>query len=68
MNWISVDDYLPPFDHYVLAHSQHEIRTAFIDRIKDDGEPFWTYYDYLEMHDVTHWMELPKPPNCEKVK
>ena len=62
VEWLSVNDYLPPLDHRVLAWDGQEMNIAFIDRIKDDGEPFWTFYDYLEFFDVTHWAELPECP------
>ena len=60
--WHSTTEFLPPLDHHVLAFNGEEIQHAFIDRIKDNGEPFWTHYDYLEWHDVIYWAEFPIIP------
>ena len=61
MKWIKCTDRLPRIDEKVLGWDGENIEKGFIDRY-EDGKPFWTFYDYLEWHDVTHWGELPEPP------
>lgn len=63
--WISVKDKLPDLEEEVLACAGEQkfgrqIRVAYL----HDGLSgvYWTYYDYMEWHDVTHWMPLLKPP------
>lgn len=66
MQWISVKDRLPPLEHEVLAFDGEMIRVAHLEPQSILGAymtgAFWTYYDYLEWYDVSHWMELPKLP------
>ena len=58
--WIKVTDRLPPLEHQVLAWDGRTIEKAF--RIKNFDTIIWTYYDFEEWYDVSHWMELPPSP------
>lgn len=70
MEWISVKDQLPELDVEVLATSGDTTKVATMQPsyIDEDGteRSYWTYYDYLEWHDVSHWMPLPDSPYMEK--
>lgn len=62
MEWISVKDKLPEKEKNVLyCDIETEIYLGMlIDGM--DKEIYWSHYDYLEDHDITHWMPLPNPP------
>lgn len=63
--WIKCCDKLPQMDEPVLAWDGEYIEKAFRTDVylESDGiQWIWTYYDYMEWKDVTHWMPLPKPP------
>ena len=68
-NWISVEDELPP-PHYeganssdfVLVYDGYDLEFGYY----DFGQKNWHGEDCKEMmFDVTHWMQLPKPPRKE---
>ena len=61
MEWISVKDSLPEGDVEVLATNGKYMRVAHMEPSYEE-ERFWTYYDYMEWHSVTHWMPLPSLP------
>ena len=58
--WISVEDYLPPINEWVIVYPallpKTDMKMAY-----RDGDGMFTddYYDFLG---VTHWMPLPEPP------
>ena len=62
MEWISVDDRLPEKDCDVLYVDLDG--DMYLGHLESgmDKDIFWTHYDYLEDHHITHWMPLPKPP------
>ncbi len=72
--WISVKERLPELEQKVLATSEpydKEIYndnthvafiTSFLDIYTGLECNYFTYYDYMEWKEVTHWMPLPKPP------
>lgn len=53
MNWINTKDKLPPKGKWVLVIESGEMMCDF-----HDG----TDWDYHKNLNVTHWMNLPKPP------
>ncbi len=70
MEWISVKDRLPKIEEEVLAYAGKkpwgpDIHVGNLQEGYDSI--YWTYYDYLEWHDVTHWMPLPEPPKEQEV-
>ena len=59
--WISVKERLPEKDTSVLFSDKESVFLGFL--LSDMGhDPFWSSYDYLENHNITHWMPLPEPP------
>lgn len=58
--WISVEDRLPLMDEYVLIWDGKDIEKGHRIDLRDGW--YWTHYDYLETHGVTHWMPLPDKP------
>lgn len=68
MKWISVKDRLPNKNQKVLifldgySHRNHIDLVSFIGI--NGSYYFWDADEYgYEENEVTHWMELPKPPN-----
>lgn len=75
MNWISVKDKLPECLHEctssftevsntVLIADSGDMTAIGFGHINEHG--VWTVYqgeyDFMNLEDVTHWMELPKYP------
>jgi len=61
MKWIDVNDEKPFPGQRVIATDGDSVDMAEFDMVNwyscdSDGE------SYLSMNDITHWMELPKPP------
>lgn len=56
--WISVEERLPDAKTDVLACGD-VIKTAYT---RGAGEGWFTYDGNKQMHNVTHWMTLPEPP------
>lgn len=63
--WISVEDRLPKFDKNVIVFTAGGVTTARLDRIDYRG-PHWEFNEsntiYWLSKPVTHWMDLPAPP------
>ncbi len=70
MNWINVEDRLPPDYQEVLycatfQHGNKELMTGH--RAKGDWTHCCMYYSTIRLNaecEVTHWMELPEYPPC----
>ena len=56
--WISVEERLPEAKKDVLACGD-VIKTAYT---RGAGEGWFTYDGNKQLHNVTHWMPLPEPP------
>ena len=56
MDWVSVEDNLPPKYENVIIRNENNIVST--DQISDAG---WSYAE-ISCLKVTHWMHLPKPP------
>ncbi len=72
MNWTNVKNEQPETEgHYLVWTGEWDGvmkaywggKTGWMDDIFRDNEP----YNSLDEH-VTHWMELPKPPNPSRGK
>ena len=62
MEWISVEERLPEIDKQVLyVDSEKDIYLGQLLSGMGKGI-FWSSYDFLEDHDITHWMPLPPLP------
>lgn len=68
MEWISIEDKLPPgFEEclvWPIPNRDMNIRTASYDPKKERWEQdCYNGYDYEDFNPiVTHWMPLPEPP------
>ena len=75
-NWISVNDRLPEAEISVLIYvpSYNEIHTAqfcnWEDSICNDWHISFGKRSYetltFQLNEVSHWMELPNPPEIDK--
>jgi len=65
IKWISVADQLPDDDMTVLiTDTENFVGTGF-----HDGDAGWRYCNAERVGDpVTHWSELPDPPNDERIR
>lgn len=66
--WISVKDRLPPENKRVLTYDPFYEDAIFISQYANEFfvESFgvnWIHQVYGEKCTVTHWAELPEPPN-----
>lgn len=73
MEWISVKNRLPGKDDNVLIASPDfanksqplTIHMGFLGQYGEQGKYYWVVNDFndsWELDEVTHWMEIPKPP------
>ena len=60
-NWVSVSDYLPPVEEYVLVYDGFGI---YISCILDEQYVVWDESQQL-LDKVSHWMRLPQIPFCK---
>ncbi len=70
--WISIKDRLPKLRQTILSTDGEVVAvTAYLYNDHTDSF-FWKYFSSgcgccdTDMQDVTHWMELPKPPKKYK--
>jgi len=71
MEWIDVNDRLPPLGEWYLIcggtnPSKPFTTMGFLDGVSGDDSVIWlTHNDTQddEWENVTHWMPLPSPPN-----
>ena len=61
MEWISVEDYFPPFGVRVLATDGMDVEIMLYYGVYK-GAHEWSSYTANTL-DVTDWMRLPEPPN-----
>lgn len=66
MEWISIDDKLPPpFERVLVCFGGTELDSVAIKYLTDtahpDGRQFW-YPGGQTLENVTHWMPLPPLP------
>lgn len=67
--WISVEDQLPEKDQYVVAYinggENHKYRrvVTFNGQTEWYGDSVYSHALPNNLHNVTHWMPLPEPPN-----
>ena len=64
-DWISVDDRLPEESGYVMA--VHKSNLPFVVCYGVYGDEFTVVGggEGSVVHEVTHWMPLPEPPNTD---
>ena len=60
--WISVEDRFPTFDTVVLIFARGYVEIGWYDGNHDEWR---TGITTLDNCDVTHWMNLPQPPEGE---
>lgn len=67
--WISVKDRLPPECESVLIYSRGFLPiSAYLIYLTSNDPICWSVNDWsgndtdIKLDDVTHWMQLPKPP------
>lgn len=63
MIWISVEERMPTHMEMVLMSTSRGIKTGYY---ADGGWRYlssWTYAQKIPDFMVTHWMEIPDPPN-----
>ena len=58
MQWVAVEDALPPVELYVLVWDEFSI---YISNRLDVEGVIWDESTQI-LDDVTHWMYLPQPP------
>lgn len=59
--WISVKDKLPDTTVKVVVYAGNKIATAWrTDFSNPPGQ--WDSYDCIRTDSITHWMQLPEPP------
>jgi hypothetical protein len=67
MEWIKVEDRLPNQEEQVIAYVKGH--PSPIQMLAYEGGVLKTWYcwvednDITEFYQVTHWVELPEPPN-----
>jgi len=76
--WISVKDALPDDDRKILAGNSKGYNVAsFQKSLSWDKKPLFLKYKMkfiniyskgFEIENVTHWRELPSPPNSRELK
>ena len=69
MEWISVEDRVPTVREDVLCYCSgaYQDGTPHITQAsRGEGGEIWRDTFEWAMHDVTHWMPLPKPPGESK--
>ncbi len=60
MNWIPVTERLPDSDITVMIATPDESEPVWLGYYSgDDG---WLFADGMPAENVTHWMDLPAPP------
>lgn len=72
MNWISVDDELPPKESEYEDNSIVVLATDGNNVYKGlyrSGEYLsgWFTCDLWELDDITHWMPMPQPPSSSEI-
>ena len=62
MNWISVKDKLPKYSEMVLVCDKESVGTGYYDI------DCWVCVENLRGNkkDITHWIELPEPPEAKQ--
>jgi hypothetical protein len=68
MEWISVKDHLPPYLKKVIIFFRGKEARKFSPKGVDFGAWYtkqygWLHSDGCQAEGVTHWMEMPEPPN-----
>lgn len=66
MNWISVNKKLPVICHTIMFTDGKEVFCGWLETYLDNEDQL--YYDSVGRgwpENVTHWMNLPKPPEKE---
>ena len=62
MQWISVNDELPPKNEYVLVYVYNlHNNFSWVGYMKNDEKWVLKGAEFYDKH-VSHWMPLPKPP------
>ena len=66
IDWISVEDRLPPLDKRVIAFGGYYGAGSAHYTADFDGNDYWQCHFVLpttnKYVEVTHWMPLPEPP------
>lgn len=60
MEWIDINIQRPPLDERVIICRSGEVDTAYLSR---SGWMWDMTHNVPDADEITHWMELPKPPN-----
>jgi hypothetical protein len=61
MEWISVDERMPPDKTVVLAWSGKRVAFGYV----SDGNWIDTLYGWFIPNGPSHWMPLPEPPEVK---
>ena len=61
--WISVEDRLPEMMQTVLVSDGHSVCEGRRSYHFNNSGYVWVQIDYMILRGVTHWMELPPPPD-----
>lgn len=63
MEWISVKELFPDKDGRFLVYEPNVgVYIAFV--TKQNGDYFWWASSLTPRNAITHWMTLPKEPDC----
>lgn len=63
MNWISVEEQLPKEGQHVLIYGFRGYEVDYIIFVDEERNKYiWAKVLDHERDFITHWMELPKPP------
>lgn len=68
MEWISVKDELPGLEEEVLVYQPENDDLVVIGYLMQNprtGKLYWNKQNGIEIHGITHWLQIPEPPNEE---
>lgn len=61
--WIPIKKQLPPFMDMVILHTDEGVTVGWLETQPPEDPDFAAGDPGFYFERVTHWMELPKPPN-----
>lgn len=65
MEWISVKDKFPDLEEEVLVYQPENDDMVYIGYLMQNprtGKLYWNKQNGIEIHGITHWLQIPEPP------